>query len=128
MNRVITPGNWGQSAACQYTDPELFFPEAADGDAVPVGRSDPAHRVCLGCPVRRHCLARALRDGEPFGMWGGVPEREIRAELRSPTGRTVPQIIEDADRRYFKRQDRVTGHNDRRLAAYYDSRPATQAA
>ena len=31
-----------------------------------------------GCVVREDCLEFALRNGEKFGIWGGLSERERR--------------------------------------------------
>lgn len=49
---------------CHRENPELFFAESpADVEA--------AKALCLGCPVRRACLAGALDRREPWGVWGG---------------------------------------------------------
>lgn len=49
---------------CRRENPELFFAESpADVEA--------AKALCLGCPVRRACLAGALDRREPWGVWGG---------------------------------------------------------
>jgi len=34
--------------------------------------------VCRGCVVREDCLEYALANGEKFGIWGGLSERERR--------------------------------------------------
>jgi WhiB family redox-sensing transcriptional regulator len=34
--------------------------------------------VCRGCEVRQQCLDYALANGEKFGIWGGLSERERR--------------------------------------------------
>jgi len=34
--------------------------------------------VCKGCEVREQCLDYALANGEKFGIWGGLSERERR--------------------------------------------------
>jgi WhiB family redox-sensing transcriptional regulator len=45
-------------------EPELFFAESpADLDR--------ARELCGRCPVRVACLARALQQREPWGVWGG---------------------------------------------------------
>lgn len=31
---------------------------------------------CTGCDVRAECLTYALNHNEPFGVWGGLSERE----------------------------------------------------
>ena len=37
-----------------------------------------AKEVCRGCVVREECLEYALANGEKFGIWGGMSERERR--------------------------------------------------
>ncbi len=37
-----------------------------------------AKEVCRGCVVREDCLEYALANGEKFGIWGGMSERERR--------------------------------------------------
>ena len=34
--------------------------------------------MCRGCVVREDCLEYALQNGEKFGIWGGMSERERR--------------------------------------------------
>jgi WhiB family redox-sensing transcriptional regulator len=49
---------------CHLNDPDLWFSESpAD--------LDQAKALCATCPVRRECLAGALRRSEPCGVWGG---------------------------------------------------------
>jgi WhiB family transcriptional regulator, redox-sensing transcriptional regulator len=54
-------------AACRTADPVLFFPEPGDTAA-----EAQALTVCAGCPVRAQCYARAVENGERWGIWGGV--------------------------------------------------------
>ena len=49
----------------------LFFSEQLDD----ITR---AKAFCAGCVVREDCLEYALRNGEKFGIWGGMSERERR--------------------------------------------------
>lgn len=76
---------WMTHAACKGMDPDLFFP--AQGG--PVG---PARDVCRDCPVRAECLDYSLEphglasQGEKFGIWGGVTERERRRLRRQRRG------------------------------------------
>lgn len=62
-------------ANCRGVDPELFFPER--GASV-----REAKQVCRGCVVREDCLDFALTNGEKFGIWGGMSERERRRMRR----------------------------------------------
>jgi WhiB family transcriptional regulator, redox-sensing transcriptional regulator len=65
-------GPWLDRAVCRGIDPDLFFPQRGEP-------TDPAKAVCAGCPVAAECLEYALVNGERFGVWGGLSERERRA-------------------------------------------------
>ena len=45
-------------------EPDLFFAEHP-------AEIERARALCGGCPVRVACLARALANREPWGVWGG---------------------------------------------------------
>jgi len=62
---------WQDFANCLGVDPELFFPERGES-------TREAKEVCKGCSVREDCLEYALSNGEKFGIWGGLSERERR--------------------------------------------------
>jgi WhiB family redox-sensing transcriptional regulator len=62
---------WQAYANCLGVDPDLFFPERG-------ASTREAKEVCRGCVVREECLEYALRNGEKFGIWGGMSERERR--------------------------------------------------
>lgn len=65
--------DWRDEALCAYVDsPDVWFP--GPGDSVKVAR-----KVCALCPVRQECLMFAIRNGEYYGMWGGMIESERRA-------------------------------------------------
>ncbi len=78
---------WAEDALCTETDPELFFPEKG---------STPhrAKKICLGCAVRIECRDYALRNREPFGVWGGTTERERRRILKT---QEHPAVTLDAE-------------------------------
>jgi WhiB family transcriptional regulator, redox-sensing transcriptional regulator len=67
---------WQSRANCLGVDPELFFPERG-------ASTREAKEVCRGCVVRNDCLEYALANGEKFGIWGGLSERERRKVRRS---------------------------------------------
>lgn len=70
------PDDWRQDAACARVDPELFFPECADGYRE---RTNAALRICREvCPVRARCLAESLLARE-HGIWGGMTDKERHA-------------------------------------------------
>lgn len=75
--------DWRERALCAQTDPEAWFPEKG-------GSTREAKQTCNGrpargmtpatepCPARAECLAWALANGERFGVFGGLSERERR--------------------------------------------------
>ena len=66
----LDPG-WKDLSNCLGVDPDLFFPERG-------ASTREAKEVCRGCEVRIDCLEYALQNGEKFGIWGGMSERERR--------------------------------------------------
>jgi WhiB family redox-sensing transcriptional regulator len=79
----------------EATPVAFFFPENGTGVKA-------AQTFCQQCPVRIECLAYALTEGEPWGIWGGWSQRQRAAFGRqSPTrkvwGATSPHgdIIRD---------------------------------
>jgi WhiB family redox-sensing transcriptional regulator len=71
---------WASQALCATMNADAWFPPKS-------GTNNPAKRVCNGdkglpaCPVRDECLDYALRYREPFGVWGGMTEKERRVLL-----------------------------------------------
>ncbi len=91
-----TPDNivdWQTRAVCPQTDPEAFYPEkgcsARDGKA-----------VCQDCPIRIACLDHALKTSEPYGIWGGLTQRE-RTEFKA-TGLPAAEVD-----KYMRRRRRT---------------------
>jgi WhiB family redox-sensing transcriptional regulator len=70
--------SWQGQANCLGVDPDLFFPERG-------ASTREAKGVCRGCEVREECLEYALVNGEKFGIWGGLSERERRRIRRQRT-------------------------------------------
>ncbi|MGQ4353224.1 WhiB family transcriptional regulator [Streptomyces drozdowiczii] len=67
---------WRDDALCREVDTELFMPEVG-------GSTAEAKRVCMACEVRRHCLEYAIDAQEPYGVWGGVGQQELRRLIRA---------------------------------------------
>jgi len=67
---------WQTQANCMGVDPDLFFPERG-------ASTKEAKEVCRGCVVQNDCLEYALANGEKFGIWGGMSERERRRLRRA---------------------------------------------
>lgn len=70
----IQPPAWTEHALCTQTDPEAFYPEKGESTTA-------AKTICARCEVRAECLEYALDRHERYGVWGGMSERERRAEL-----------------------------------------------
>ena len=81
-------GNDFRSGGVMRTvDPDLFFPERG-------ASTREAKEVCRACVVRQECLEYALANGEKFGIWGGMSERERRRvrRQRATTGRRTISV------------------------------------
>jgi len=63
---------WQAKALCRQVDVgDAFYPEKG-------GSAREAKRVCMSCEVRVECLQFALNNGERYGIWGSLSERERR--------------------------------------------------
>lgn len=82
VGQPIRQEHWRTLAACRSVDPDLFFPISSSGPSL--AQVAQAKAICAGCPVRRECLAFALRTHQVHGVWGGLSEQE-RHRLRSVT-------------------------------------------
>lgn len=94
MNDTIEPADakgWQDYANCLGVDPDLFFPERG-------ASTREAKEVCKGCVVREDCLEYALANGEKFGIWGGLSERERRRirRQRALARRTALEVEAEA--------------------------------
>lgn len=78
LRTLIDPAElaWQERANCMGVDPDLFFPERG-------ASTREAKEVCRGCVVQFDCLEYALANGEKFGIWGGMSERERRRIRRA---------------------------------------------
>jgi WhiB family redox-sensing transcriptional regulator len=65
------PDHWQQQAACYGIDPDVFFPTSEEEAAE-------ALDFCAECRIREICLAWALKNGERYGVWGGLTEQQRR--------------------------------------------------
>ncbi|WP_432144111.1 WhiB family transcriptional regulator [Streptomyces sp. bgisy084] len=74
--RLSVYEEWTERAMCAQTDPERFFPELG-------GTATAARKICARCEVRAECLSFALRNNEPYGVWGGSTREERRRMRRS---------------------------------------------
>lgn len=72
---------WQQFGACRDLDNEIFFHPDAERGYARAARIAAAKAVCRRCPVIVQCRHHALTAEEPFGIWGGLDERERRAAI-----------------------------------------------
>ena len=66
---------------CQTGDPEDWF--APPGSVA----SNRAKSVCMECPLYWDCQAHALEEGIPYGVWGGIDERQRARAWKLSGGR-----------------------------------------
>ncbi len=80
--------DWWALAACQYRDPEIFFPISSLGSgARQVAR---AKAVCGQCQVRPQCLSYALSSPQLHGIWGATTEEERQLRRERDRVRKAP--------------------------------------
>lgn len=73
---LLESGVWRNNAACQDTDPALFFPVGTTGAAL--DQIAAAKEVCGRCDVQNLCLDFALSTNQDSGVWGATSEEERR--------------------------------------------------
>ena len=71
----MPPDYWQDRAACFGIDPDVFFPISEE-------EAGPALAYCGACRIREDCLAWALKNGERYGVWGGLTEQQRRRIAR----------------------------------------------
>lgn len=78
---------WSQFAACSV-DPQVnMYPSDADAYGIELAKS-----VCDVCPVRPECLTEAVRNGEAYGVWGGLMPEE-RTSMRRRVTRNNHRVV-----------------------------------
>src|SRR5205807_7773943 len=73
--------DWQVHAACRGMNSSVFFhPESERGDAR-AQREARAIQICRSCPVITQCREHALSVQEPYGIWGGLGQEELRRRI-----------------------------------------------
>jgi WhiB family redox-sensing transcriptional regulator len=69
--KFIESGDWRDYAMCKSLGTKDFFGEIVRGESRRplIAR---AVAVCQTCTVRKECFNFAKKNGEVFGVWGGV--------------------------------------------------------
>ena len=101
--------DWKIEGLCNEVGTELFYPPNDDPD------TERAKRICKRCTVIDQCLEYALKNNEPYGVWGGktpaqrrrmrsaqrvhrrvetVKARQSEALRLSRSGLSAPQVAE----------------------------------
>lgn len=78
---TLAHDDWRDVAACQDTDPDLFFPVGTTGPAIE--QIEAAKTVCESCDAKVPCLEFALQTNQDSGVWGGTSEEERRKLRRA---------------------------------------------
>lgn len=98
---TLTPApDWRGSGACRTEDPELFFPNGYES-AANLLQIEQAKAICQRCPALDACLAYALDNHVPDGIFGGLTEQERasirrRAQRRNSTPETAAAQADQA--------------------------------
>lgn len=94
------PEPWMADGVCRSVGGDLFFPEQGS-------HTEPAKRVCRGCPVMVVCRDYAVRRPELVGVWGATSGRQ-RERMRAVLGLTprtpelAPHGTSAAYRRHYR--------------------------
>lgn len=68
---------WREQAKCKGMNPDVFHPDLTKPSEIETVKA-----ICNACPVQHQCAEHAIKEGEPFGIWGGLTERERRIARR----------------------------------------------
>jgi WhiB family redox-sensing transcriptional regulator len=74
--------DWRQRAACQYYNPDDFFPHPKQTSEI-----KRAKRICGSCPVMEQCRTWALATDQEYGIWGGYSEQQLREQIQPDSSR-----------------------------------------
>jgi WhiB family redox-sensing transcriptional regulator len=94
-NLVRLPGpqpekwEWQLRAACRGMDSSIFFHPFNEQLPARQRRIDAAKAICGSCPAVDECRTHALTVQEPYGIWGGLSERD-RASLLGVSSMRYP--------------------------------------
>lgn len=84
------PAKWQEQGRCHVNGrsaeetakvQSLFFPDQGGKN-----NGAKAKAFCYRCDIREECLEYALLNRIPFGIWGGMNERERRVVLKRRGG------------------------------------------
>lgn len=90
--------DWQDSALCAQVDPQLWHADATTAGSAGNAAIDTrtAKNLCGRCTVRGRCFVASLRNNEPWGVWGGVGEKErikLRTARKAIMSKLDPEIL-----------------------------------
>jgi WhiB family redox-sensing transcriptional regulator len=68
--------DWQLDALCRGMAVSLFYHPWGERGESRVAREEDAKSICQACPVIAECREHALKVAEPYGVWGGLTEKE----------------------------------------------------
>ena len=80
---------WQSQGRGRLTSPEVFFHPDRERGPSRRWREARALAVCRRCPVLEQCREHALRVNEPYGVWGGMTEKDREAIHAAGTARRL---------------------------------------
>ncbi|MEU0541395.1 WhiB family transcriptional regulator [Nocardia sp. NPDC005978] len=82
----FTGKRWQESGSCRGMDSSVFFHPDGERGSARSSRVRRAKQICRACQVLELCRSYALTVGEPYGIWGGLSERERRTLRQQRSG------------------------------------------
>ncbi len=78
LDELLNRPSWHAEAACKGQGPAPWFPGRGES-------TQPAKKICDGCPVSAECLTAALAIGvaQDAGVWSGTSVQQRRRLRRS---------------------------------------------
>jgi hypothetical protein len=87
VSPFVDTQDWHMSGLCRGVEPSMFFSPDGERGHARILREARAKRICGHCPVLAQCREHALRVPEPYGIWGGLSEKDRRRHARRRRGR-----------------------------------------
>ncbi|MBE8478305.1 WhiB family transcriptional regulator [Streptomyces justiciae] len=78
LRPLLTDWQWQQRAACRGMSSATFFSPPGERGRARRVREERARAICGRCEVVDICAATALKQGETYGVWGGLSDDERR--------------------------------------------------
>lgn len=79
---VADKWDWQKEGLCRGKDSDAFFHPDGERGSARAKRITKAKAICRDCPVLTQCREHALTVEEPFGVWGGMSETELKALIK----------------------------------------------